>query len=149
MSDGDGDFDSNDFNEEEDFDEEIPTFGVEVVDVVQTASEFESKIKESIETNVVSPYGHTELEEKKAGIQRVFDCVKEGFKRSPGDRAGSYRTKFQDLMKLQDYRYEMPVFTDLIISLVDTMAEADVEVFGNVKGITKVVQEMFRKYVCK
>jgi hypothetical protein len=33
--------------------------------------------------------------------------------------------------------------------LVDTMTEADVELFGNVEGITKVVQEMFRKYVGK
>jgi predicted SpoU family rRNA methylase len=122
---------------------------VGIINVAERANEFKRKIKESIKKNVVFPYGEVEFEDKKASIAKVFECVKTVLKREPGMFRVVYGTNFQDLMKKEAYREEMVVFTDLIILVVDTMAEANVELFGNVVGITKVVQEMFRKYVGK
>ena len=125
----------------------VPT--VPVVKVIQAAIEFHRRIKESIEENVVSAYSEVEFEDKKASITKVFECVKTGLKREPGMLRVVYGTNFQDLIKKEAYREEMVVFTDLIILVVDTMAEANVELFGKVVGITRVVQEIFRKYVGK
>ena len=72
-----------------------------------------------------------------------------GFKRDRANPPTIYGKKFQERLNKEDYRYEITAFTDLIMLLVDTMAEANVELFGNIERITKVVQEMFRKYVCK
>jgi hypothetical protein len=79
----------------------------------------------------------------------VFDCIKTGFKRDRAMPPIIYGQRFGELMNNRGYREEMVVFTDLIILVVDTMAEANVELFGKVVGITRVVQEMFRKYVGK
>ena len=114
----------------------VPT--VPVVNVRQAAIGFHRRIKESIEENVVSAYSEVEFEEAKASIAKVFECVKTGLKREPGMLRAKYCTKFIDLMKKEAYREEMVVFTDLIMLIVDTMAEADVELFGNVMGITKL-----------
>ena len=80
--------------------------------------------------------------ELKGNIKTVFREVKNGF--SP-DSSTTVQDKFGSLMENRDYRSAMAVFSDLIYLLVDTMAEAGVDVFGRVPGSTKAMQEMIRK----
>jgi hypothetical protein len=128
-----------------DYDDEVPVNVPSLtVNVEEKARYFLTTIQETIRTNIVPPLMENVFTEWKLRLHRLFTQVKTGF--APSYPPKTIHEKCTVLLTIKAYRLQMVVLADLMILIVDTMAESGVEVFGNVKGGTRILQEMFRKY---
>lgn len=111
-------------------------------DVQEKATAYMKRIQESIETSECKPKNDVQCAEIVAGAHLVMGETLRAFIK--GDPVKPPDKMLTELLRVEKYRAELVTITDFIIMIVDTMAEADIEVFGK-EGSTRMLQEMLRK----
>jgi hypothetical protein len=112
-------------------------------DIATQANNYVVRIGKTIVANEMKPFSAAEFAQATSSVDCVFQCVKTAV-----DTRGEtiLRGDLDNLFRQQEYREELTGFVDFIIVIVDTIAESEIEVF-DVKGCTKILQEMLRTYI--
>jgi hypothetical protein len=97
----------------------------------------------------VKPLSSTFFASTMASVDTMFRSVEECFRNIEGrtiEENIPAREMVEKLFANQEYRAELGEFADFVIFIVDTIAEAEIEVF-EVPGCTKMLQQMLRTYI--
>jgi hypothetical protein len=113
-------------------------------EVATKARSYLNRVLETIVGSERRPFSSTLFASTMASVDAVFRCVEEGFNNIEDDIPP--RDKVEKLVANQTYRQEVEEFSDFVIFIVDTFAEAEIEVF-DVPGCTKILQEMLCTYI--